>query len=345
MKYRTLGDLGPRVSTVGLGCMGMGGTYGRVDRTEAIRAVHAAVDAGVNLIDTAEAYGPITVTDEGTIQLFGFANEILVGEALEGHRDRVVLSTKIGFEHDESCRRLGQNASGPQVRHAVEGCLKRLRTDRIDLLYLHRADPKVEIEETVAAMAGFVAQGKVRYLGLSEASEEQIERARAVHPIVAQQSEYSLWEREPELGEIAFCRSRGIGFVSYAPLGRGFLAGTAQPAESYPSNDYRRQEPRLRKGNYEANLAIVDGVREMAAEKSLSAAQLTIAWLVNQDVIPIPGAERLDWAVENAAAAEVKLSDRDMARLDAIAPHGGTAGPRWEGTWASQINKREQGSG
>ena len=339
MQHRTLGVNGPRVSAVGLGCMGMGGTYGTVDSAEAIRAIHAAIEHGVSLIDTAENYGPLRVPDNGAPELVGFANELLVGKALEDRRDRVVLSTKIGFAHDESGRRLGQDASPAHIRTAVEGCLKRLKTDWIDLLYLHRVDPKVEIEESIGAMAALVADGKVGHLGLSEASQEQIDRARSVHPIAAQQTEYSLWEREPESGEIAFCRDRGMAFVPYAPLGRGFLAGTAKPAESYPPDDYRRLEPRLQKGNYEANLAIADALRRMAEEKGLSPAQLAIAWLVNQDVIPIPGAERKEWAIENAAAADIVLDADDMARLDEIAPRGKTSGPRWAGAWVKQIKK------
>ena len=339
MKYRPLGNGGPLVSTVGLGCMGMGGTYGTVDRTEATKAVHAAIEAGVTLFDTAECYGPIKVKEDGTSDLFGYENELLVGQTLEGHRDKVVLCTKIGFEHDENGRRIGQNASAAHLKSAVEGCLSRLRTDVIDVLYLHRADPDVDIEETIAAMADLVREGKVRFLGLSEANQEQIDRARAIHPIAVQQSEYSLWEREVENGEIEFCRARGMALVPFAPLGRGFLAGNAKPAESYPANDYRRLEPRLQKGNFEANMAIANAVKEMAAEKGLSPAQLAIAWLVNQEVIPIPGAERVDWALENAAAADVELDADDMKRLDEIAPKGKTAGPRWGGKWAKQIDK------
>ncbi len=339
MKYTTLGEAGPKVSAVGLGCMGMGGTYGSVDKSEAIRAVHAAIDSGVTLIDTAESYGPLRISEGGANVLFGFANERLVGEALAGRRDKVTLSTKIGFAHDENGRRLGQDASAGHIKRAVDGCLTRLGTDRIDLLYLHRADPDVEIEESIGAMAELVAEGKVGHLGLSEASKVQIDRACAVHPVVVQQTEYSLWEREPEVSEIAHCRDRGMAFVAYAPLGRGFLAGSAKPAECYPPDDYRRVEPRLQKGNYEANMAIVDKVRTMAEERGFTAAQLAIAWLVNQDVIPIPGAERVDWALENAAAADIDLSAEDMARLDAIAPRGQTAGPRWAGAWAKQIEK------
>lgn len=339
MKYTTLGEAGPKISAVGLGCMGMGGTYGNVDKSEAIRAVHAAIDAGVTLIDTAESYGPLKISEDGASVLFGFANERLVGEALTGRRDKVVLSTKIGFAHDVSGRRLGQDASAGHIKRAVDGCLKRLGTDRIDLLYLHRVDPNVEIEESVGAMAELIAEGKIGHIGLSEASEIQIDRARAIHPVAVQQTEYSLWEREPEVSEIAYCRDHGMAFVPYAPLGRGFLAGNAKPAESYPPDDYRRIEPRLQKGNYEANLAIVDKVRKMAEEKGLTAAQIAIAWLVNQGVIPIPGAERVDWALENAAAADIDLSEEDMARLDTIAPRGQTAGPRWAGAWARQIDK------
>lgn len=339
MRYRPLGEGGPLVSAVGLGCMGMGGTYGTVNRTEATKAVHAAIDAGVTLIDTAECYGPIRINDDGSSNLYGYENERLVGEALEGYRDRVVLCTKIGFQHDGSGRRIGQNASAAHLKDAVDGCLTRLRTDVIDVLYLHRADPNVEIEETVIAMAERVYEGKVRFLGLSEASPEQIDRARAVHPVVVQQSEYSLWERDVENGEIEFCRTRGMALVPFAPLGRGFLAGNAMPAESYPANDYRRLEPRLQKGNYEANMAIANAVKEMAAEKGLSPAQLAIAWLVNREVIPIPGAERVDWALENAAAADVELNQEDLKRLDEIAPRGKTAGPRWGGKWAKQIDK------
>lgn len=334
-----LGEAGPMVGAIGLGCMGMGGTYGKVDKPEALRAVHAAVDAGITLIDTAEIYGPIEIAEDGSSTLFGFENERFVGEALDGLRDCVTLCTKIGFEHDVDGRRLGQNAKASHVKKAVEGCLRRLRTEHIDILYLHRADPAVEIEETIGAMAALVAEGKVRYLGLSEAGAETIDRARAVHPLVAQQSEYSLWEREVEATEIAFCRARGIGFVSYAPLGRGFLAGSARPAESYPADDYRRLDPRLQKGNYEANMAIATRVKEMAAEKGLSAAQLAIAWLVARGTVPIPGAERVAWVLENTAAADVKLTGEDLARLDRIAPSGTTAGPRWAGKWAQQIDK------
>lgn len=339
MKYTALGANGPVVSSIGLGCMGMTGTYGKVSKTESIRAIHAAIDAGITLIDTAECYGPLRITDGNPPELFGYANEALVGEALESHRDKVVLSTKIGFSHDESGLRTGQDASADSVKATVEGCLKRLRTDRLDLLYLHRVDPKVEIEETIGAMAGLVTEGKVKHLGLSEASAETMQRACKVHPIAVQQSEYSLWERQPEIEEFERCKSLDMAFVAYAPLGRGFLAGSAKPAESYPEDDYRRMEPRLQKGNFEANMAIADKVRDMAAEKGLSAAQLAIAWVVNMGVVPIPGAERPEWAVENAKAATVELSEEDMARLNEIAPQGIAAGPRWGGAWAKQVNK------
>lgn len=339
MRYRKLGDAGLEVSVLGLGCMGMGGTYGRVDESEAMRAVHAAVDAGVTLFDTAENYGPLDTSVSDKPVLFGFANEAFVGRALDGLRQKVVLSTKIGFAHEDDGRRIGQNAHPDHIAKAIEGCLRRLKTDFVDLLYLHRVDPVVPIEESVGAMALLVEQGKVRHIGLSEASHENLKRAHAVHPIVAQQSEYSLWERDVESQELALCKNLGIGFVAYAPLGRGFLAGSAKPAESYPADDYRRLEPRLQKGNYEINMDIAGRVRSMAEEKSISPAQLALAWLIHQDIVAIPGAERVQWVLENAAAADIALSEADLARLDEIAPMGKTAGPRWAGQWAKQLNK------
>jgi aryl-alcohol dehydrogenase-like predicted oxidoreductase len=317
--------------------MGMSGTYGHAERSEAIAAIHAAIDAGVTLIDTAEIYGPIAIPVRGSPTMYGFENESLVGEALLGKRDKVVMATKIGFAHDDKGRRIGQDGSPAQVCASVDGCLSRLRTDHIDLLYLHRVDPKVPVGETVGAMASLVAAGKVGHIGLSEASYEAIEAASAVHPIVAQQCEYSLWERAPEEHQIGFCAERGIGFVAFAPLGRGFLAGNSQPAETYPDNDYRRLEPRLQRGNFEANLAIADKIRSMADGKGVSPAQLAIAWAISRGAVAIPGAPKPGWALENAAAADVRLTAEEMDRLDHIAPLGATAGPRFAGEWAKQV--------
>lgn len=341
MRYTRLGSQGPEVSVLGLGCMGMGGTYGKVDENEAIRAVHAAVDAGVTLIDTAENYGPLDTSDPASPVLFGHANESFVGRALDGIRDKVVLSTKIGFEHAADGRRIGQNAQPAHIKKAVAGCLKRLRTEYLDLLYLHRVNPDVPIEDSIGAMADLVEEGKVRHLGLSEASFENLQKAQSIHPIAAQQSEYSLWERDVEDEELGLCRKLSIGFVAYAPLGRGFLAGSAKPAESYPANDYRRLEPRLQKGNYESNMKIAKEVQAMAEAKKISAAQLALAWLVHQGIVAIPGAEREAWARENAAAADIDLDEADLRRLDEIAPRGKTAGPRWGGQWASQLGRQQ----
>lgn len=318
MRKRLLGRNGPRVSALGLGCMGMSWAYGVADEAEAIATIHRAFELGVNFLDTAEIYGP-------------FENERLVGRAIKGRRDDVVLATKFGFAIDAEGRIEGTNSRPEHVREACDGSLARLGVEHIDLLYQHRVDPNVPIEDTVGAMAALVEAGKVRWLGLSEASARTLRRAHATHPIAALQSEYSLWEREVEREILSTVRELGIGFVPYSPLGRGFLTGAAKPAEEYSEDDYRRGEPRLQGENFAKNMRIVEAVRALAAEKGATPGQVALAWLLHQgeDIVPIPGTKRRAYLEENVAAADLRLSEADLARIDAAAPPGVTAGPRY----------------
>lgn len=321
MHSRTLGAL--TVSALGVGCMGMAGVagmaamYGPVDRGEAIATIHRAIDLGVTFFDTAEVYGP-------------YANEALLGEAIRGCRDGLVLATKFGFRLVDG-RPQGVDSSPANVRAVCEASLKRLGVEVIDLFYQHRVDPGVPIEETVGAMAELVEAGKVRHLGLSEAAAATLRRAHAVHPISALQSEYSLWEREVEGDILDTCRDLGVGFVPYSPLGRGFLAGAAKRAEDYPEGDYRRNDPRYQGANYDANVGMVDAVKAIAERHGVSAAQVALAWLLAQgpDIVPIPGVKRRVTLEDSMAAADLALSDDDLAALAAAAPVGGTAGPRY----------------
>ena len=317
-KRRLLGRNGPQVSALGLGCMGMSWAYGIADEAEAIATIHRAFELGVNFLDTAEIYGP-------------FENERLVGRAIKGRRDDVVLATKFGFAIDAEGRIEGTNSRPEHVREACDGSLARLGVEHIDLLYQHRVDPNVPIEDTVGAMAALVEAGKVRWLGLSEASARTLRRAHATHPITALQSEYSLWEREVEREVLPTARELGIGFVPYSPLGRGFLTGAAKPAEEYPEDDYRRGEPRLQGENFANNMRIVEAVRALAADKGATPGQVALAWLLHQgeDIVPIPGTKRRAYLEENVAAADLRLSEADLARIDAAAPLGVTAGPRY----------------
>ena len=320
MQTRTLGS-GPAaltVSAIGLGCMGMSEFYGASDESESLATIRAALDAGCTFLDTADMYGP-------------FTNERLVGRAIAGRREQVVLATKFGNERREDGSWVGVNGRPDYVREACEASLARLGVDSIDLYYQHRVDKSVPIEETVGAMAELVSAGKVRHLGLSEASAETIRRAHAVHPITALQTEWSLWEREPEhkvrpvLGEL------GIGFVAYSPLGRGFLTGRFRTEQDIPEGDYRRGAPRFQGENFTRNLELVDQVRDLAADKGCSPAQLALAWLLAQgpDVVPIPGTTRRGRLEENLGAVQVELSGRDLALLDELAPHGAAAGDRY----------------
>jgi aryl-alcohol dehydrogenase-like predicted oxidoreductase len=317
MQKRTLGQ-GLEVSTMGLGCMGMSEFYGRADEGEAIATIHRALELGIDFLDTADMYGP-------------FTNEKLVGRAIAGRRDEVVLATKFGNVRGEGGERLGIDGSPEYVRAACDASLQRLGVDHIDLYYQHRVDQTVPIEETVGAMAELVAQGKVRHLGLSEAAPQTIRRAHAVHPIAALQSEYSLWTRDPEAEILPTVRELGIGFVPYSPLGRGFLTGRFTKPDDLDEDDFRRHHPRFQGENFDRNLAIVERVRAIAEEKGCTPGQLALAWVVRQgeDIVPIPGTKHVRYLEENVGALDVTLSDEDLARLDEAAPRGVAAGERY----------------
>ncbi|ANK74534.1 aldo/keto reductase [Ensifer adhaerens] len=313
MKTRKLGSE-LTVSTIGLGCMGMSFAYGAADEAESIRTLQRAVDLGVTFFDTAEVYGP-------------FENEKLVGKALGPVRDKVVIATKFGFRIETGVPSVqairGVDGRPEHAKAVAEASLKRLGTDVIDLYYQHRVDPDVPIEDTVGAMAELVREGKVRALGLSEASAATIRRAHKVHPIAAVQSEYSLWTRDPEEDVLATCRELGIGFVPYSPLGRGMLTGAIRKAEDLEADDFRRSLPRFQAENFDANVRLVETLQALAEEKGVTAAQLALAWVINQGdfIVPIPGARKLDHLEQNAAAAEIRLTVEETTRLsDALSP-------------------------
>ena len=321
MHYRDLGQ-GLKVSAIGVGCMPMikGGniSYGEeADPQEAIKTIHKAIDLGITFFDTAQIYGP-------------FSNEELVGEAIKGKRNGLVIASKFGFKF-EGDKITGVDGSAANARASVEGSLKRLGIDCIDLFYQHRVDPATPIEDTVGGLAELVKEGKIKHIGLSEAGPETLRRAAAVAPIAALQSEYSLWERDVEEEILPTCRELGIGFVPYSPLGRGFLAGTIRSLDDLPESDWRRNDPRYQGGNFAANLKVVDAIAEVAAKLSVSNAQIALAWLMAQgdDIVPIPGFKRRVTMEDSAKAADVMLDANDLATLDAAAPRGGTAGPRY----------------
>jgi len=318
MDKRKLGSEGLEVSQEGLGCMGMSEFYGTADEGEAIATIERALELGVSFLDTADMYGP-------------FTNERLVGRAISDHRDEVTLATKFGNERESDGTMLGINGKPEYVRKACDDSLERLGVDHIDLYYQHRVDKEVPIEETVGAMAELVEAGKVRYLGLSEASPDTIRRAHATHPISALQTEFSLWSREPEEEILPTVRELGIGFVAYSPLGRGFLSGAIKSLDDLEDGDFRRNNPRFQGENFEKNLELVDRVGEIAEEKGAQAGQLALAWVLAQgeDVVPIPGTKRRSYLEENAAATEIDLSEDDLRRIDDVMPAGVTAGERY----------------
>ncbi|MDQ0665549.1 aryl-alcohol dehydrogenase-like predicted oxidoreductase [Arthrobacter ulcerisalmonis] len=316
MKTRTIGQL--TVSALGLGCMGMSEFYGDGDEQESIATIHEFLDAGGSLLDTADMYGP-------------FTNEQLVGRAIAGRREDVVLATKFGNERREDGSWVGINGRPDYVRSACDASLQRLGVDHIDLYYQHRVDKTVPIEDTVGAMAELVQAGKVRHLGLSEASAETIRRAHAVHPITALQTEYSLWEREPETKVFPVLAELGIGFVPYSPLGRGFLTGQIRSVDDFAEDDFRRHSPRFQGGNFTRNLELVDRVKELADRKQCTPGQLALAWLLAQGehIVPIPGTKRRERLRENLGAVDVELSQDELQLLDQLAPAGATAGARY----------------
>ncbi|HAC01531.1 aldo/keto reductase [Brevundimonas naejangsanensis] len=327
MKMRKLGRNGPEVSAVGLGCMGMSAFYGGADEAQSIAVIHRALDLGVTLFDTAEMYGPHT-------------NEVLLGKALKDRRNEAFIATKFGINRQPDGSAI-TDGSPANVRRAVEGSLSRLGVDHIDLYYQHRIDPNTPIEETVGAMAELVKEGKVRFLGLSEAAPATLRRAHAEHPITALQTEYSLWSRDPEDELLGVVRELGIGFVPYSPLGRGFLSGEIKSIDDLAPDDFRRTNPRFAGDNFQKNLDLVAAVGAIAADKGVTAAQLALAWVLAQgeDLVPIPGTRRITTLEQNAAAADIVLTPDDLARIEAVFPRGAAAGERYAPGGMSSLNR------
>lgn len=329
MKQSKLGNQGLIASQMGLGCMGMSEFYGSSDETESLRTINRAIDSGVNLLDTADMYGP-------------FTNELLLGKVLKELRKEVVLATKFGIVRsatDPAVR--GFNGSPEYCKKACEGSLQRLGIETIDLYYLHRVDPNVPIEETVGAMADLIKEGKVRYIGLSEVAPATLRRAFKEHPITALQTEYSLWSREPEDDIIPTCRELGVGFVPYSPLGRGFLTGEIKSFDDLAPDDFRRFSPRFQGENFASNLILVDKIKKLAGEKGCTASQLALAWVMAQgdDIFPIPGTKRVKYLEENIAAADIKLSKEELSEINAIAPKDVAAGTRYPAASMQFVNK------
>lgn len=319
MQMKPLGATGLQTSRLGLGCMGMSDFYGKRNDEQSIHVIQRAYEFGIRFFDTADMYGPYT-------------NEILVGKAIADFRKDITLATKFGIVRDpDDPSKRGFNGKPDYVRSSCEGSLKRLGVDTIDLYYLHRKDPDTPIEETVGAMADLVKEGKIKAIGLSEVNEETLRKAHAVHPISALQSEYSLWTRDPEDGVLQACRELGISFVAYSPLGRGFLTGQIKSFDDFEPDDYRRQSPRFQGENFQKNLELVKKIESMAAQKACTTAQLALAWVLAQgeDIFPIPGTKHIRYLEENIAALDVQLTRHDLAEIEAIAPKGAAAGPRY----------------
>jgi aryl-alcohol dehydrogenase-like predicted oxidoreductase len=327
LSTRTLGSQGLVVSAIGLGCMGMSQSYGPADEAESIATLHRAIELGCTFLDTAEVYGP-------------FTNEDLLGRALAGKRDQVVIATKFGFKI-ENGKSVGVDSRPAHIREVVEASLKRLRTDHIDLLYQHRVDRSVPIEDVAGTVGDLVKQGKVRFFGLSEAGVGSIRRAHAVHPVSALQSEYSLWERNLEQDVIPCLRELGIGLVPFSPLGRGFLTGAVKPAEEYPADDYRRNDPRYQGDNFTANVAAAQVVRDIAEQKNAKPGQIALAWVLHkgEDCVPIPGTKRRSYLEENVAAAAIALDGEQMMALDEALSPGKIAGPRYGDAMMAMVDR------